>query len=687
MLATREEATAMSFEILCIDDRADANGFDPEYLKDLGFPIVCKTIAEAKTYIDENQDRVVTILSNIQAQGQSLQDFKRSVFSENVDIPIVTLAEFKTDQNSANPPVDFNKLREIVRNFSKNRKQYLEEANEILCGFAEESLPIIDKLEDLVLTLETSASPNDAFGAILRILHTIKGTAASIGLHGATELSHRTEDYVISVRSNWQSHDSVAAGIILQACDGLKQIMLEAQKGRRLSFWQKWLRLFPEDLKEKETGTPNNETSARAMPVEPSPVTESAGIATNSSEMIQVRLAVLDEFVEASSKLTVFRRALMHHLEGIHERHPQDKGIVLMRRMLDELTKENLKLQRTSENLRRVPATQVFRPLKRVVREVSENLGKKVKLNLTGEDIFLDRQIAKILSDCLIHLFRNSLDHGFETIVERNTSGKKEEGSLNCVLWQNSDDVFIEISDDGRGIDPSVIRKKALQKGLYTQEKLDFLSDRDVLEIIFEAGFSTAEKVSDISGRGVGMDMVKKSILAANGQFSIDSKLGEGTQFSFKIPIPKSTAVSKVLLAVEGNYEYAIPAEQVLATFNFKEESKNNRVSDIGEAPVLLFSGAWIPLVRPISVLCNHEGQLSQSAEELDTIIVLGDGNERIGLLVGRTVEIDDLPVKDLDGFSRQFTPFSKACLMDGGNLRLFFDCETLVKARALRAG
>ena len=229
--------------------------------------------------------------------------------------------------------------------------------------------------------------------------------------------------------------------------------------------------------------------------------------------------------------------------------------------IIDRLAQE---MQRAIMDVRMLPVSEVFERFPRLVRDLSRKLNKHIELRVVGEDTAADKTIIESLGDPLIHLVRNSIDHGVESPEQRVAAGKPEAASIQLKAFQEGDQVIIEVSDDGKGIDPTAIRLKAFEKGLITEEQADALSDQEAINLIFRPGFSTVEQVSDLSGRGVGMDVVRTAVEKINGQVTLSSHKGEGTLVRLSLPL--SMAVARVMMVEVGNSLFGVPMDGVAET-------------------------------------------------------------------------------------------------------------------------
>jgi two-component system chemotaxis sensor kinase CheA len=292
--------------------------------------------------------------------------------------------------------------------------------------------------------------------------------------------------------------------------------------------------------------------------------------------------------------------------------------------------------------------------------------GKQVRVEMEGKETELDKSLIEAMKDPLTHLVRNAVDHGIEMPAVRQAAGKPEEGCLLMRAYHEGGQVHIEIADNGAGIDPRKLRNKALEKGLITSERASTMSDQDVRRMIFLAGFSTAEKVTNISGRGVGMDVVKTNIEKIGGVIDLESELGRGT--TFKIRIPLTLAIVPALIITSGGERFAIPQVNLLELIRVNEEQREAAIEYVHSNPVYRLRGKLLPLVY-----LNHELRLTATAGVLN-IVVLQAGQHQLGLVVDQINDTQEIVVKPLDKVLQDVPVFAGATIMGDGRVALILD-------------
>jgi two-component system chemotaxis sensor kinase CheA len=331
-------------------------------------------------------------------------------------------------------------------------------------------------------------------------------------------------------------------------------------------------------------------------------------------------------------------------------------------------------LQEGVMKIRMLPIEQLFKRYPRLVRDLTHRTDKDVRLITRGEETELDKMVIESMSDPLIHIIRNAVDHGIETTSERKQLGKPAQGSLILEAYHESDHIVLEITDDGRGIDPQRIRAKAAAKGLFTSEELGRMSDLEVLRIIMEPGFSTAEKATETSGRGVGMDVVKKNIERLNGMIEISSKPGKGTRMRIKIPL--TMAIIQALMVRVGREKFTIPLTTVEETLRiFRHE-----ISVIEGVDVIHIRDITMPIFRLDKI---YHIKRSEEDEEKMFVVVVSTGTQEVGLVVDELLGQEEVVIKPLADYLRQESGFGGATILGDGGISLILDIPELVKLAA----
>jgi len=300
-------------------------------------------------------------------------------------------------------------------------------------------------------------------------------------------------------------------------------------------------------------------------------------------------------------------------------------------------------------------------------------MGKKIEFQISGQETEVDRSIIEHLRDPLLHLLRNSVDHGIETPEERTAAGKPETGTVTLSAFQSQDNIIIKLKDDGKGIDPAILRQTAVKKNIGSPEDVAKLSDEEVINLIFASGFSTAKKVTEVSGRGVGLDVVKTNIEVMNGSVSVESEPGKGTTFILALPL--TLAIIPALLVKTGQTTCAVPLSSIIETSRLEK----NGVKTIRGREVTMFRGNILPLIRMDEAFGWHKEDKRETAENY--VVVVRYAGTQVGLIVDALLEQQELVLKSLDEFVGGNNSFSGASIMGDGTVVLILDVTSLIKS------
>jgi len=329
-------------------------------------------------------------------------------------------------------------------------------------------------------------------------------------------------------------------------------------------------------------------------------------------------------------------------------------------------------MQDSIMQVRMMPVSFVFQRFPRLVRDISNKLGKEINLVLEGEETEADKNIVESLGDPLVHIVRNSLDHGIETPDVRKKCGKPAAGTLVIRASQESDRVVIEIRDDGKGIDPDVIKRKAYEKGVISEEQLERISDQDAVNLVFAAGFSTAEVVSDLSGRGVGMDVVRTAIEKVNGTIRLESEKGKGTRLSLSLPL--SMAVSNVMIVESNRQIFGVPMDSVIETVRVPRAD----IRTIKKSLTTVLRGRIVPL-KPLNSLLGLNVPPKANDEDELAVLVVNIGGEPAGIMVDDFHETVDIILKPMTGVLAGLSAYSGSALLGDGSVLMVLDIKEII--------
>lgn len=431
---------------------------------------------------------------------------------------------------------------------------------------------------------------------------------------------------------------------------------------------------FPEEQTEeaKEEKKETSAVSQTAKPAAAKPATKkpaSTGKTSGSvSHTVRVDIEKLDVLMNLVSELIIAKNGLVSasHVEG-------DEAAALNQSFTEQieyLERVTTNLHESVMKVRMMPIESVFSRFPRMIRDLNKKLGKKMELYMSGEDTELDRTVIDEIGDPIMHLLRNSADHGLESAEIRKERGKSEVGSIFLDAFQEGNNVVIEVRDDGNGIDTEKVKAKAVEKGTITQEQADVMTDKEAIDLLFRPSFSTAEKVTDVSGRGVGLDVVKSKIEALGGDVEVKTKYGEGSTFSIRLPL--TLAIIQALMVKLGDEKYAIS----LGSIETIEDIPVSDIKYVHAKEVIHLRGNVIPLIR-LRDLLDVPGEPEES--ENITVVVVRKGDKQAGLVVDSLIGQMEIVIKSLGKYIRINKMISGATILGDGSVALIIDANTLV--------
>ncbi|WP_148615828.1 chemotaxis protein CheA [Nocardioides rubriscoriae] len=611
---------------------------------------------------------------------------------------------------------------------------------EIVAEFLVESHENLDQLDRDLVELEQNPGSRELLSSIFRAIHTIKGTSGFLALDRLERLTHHGEDLLSRLRDREMVMTTEVAGVLLRMVDTVRALLdlIESSGGdadesveidsviaelKRIlatpqdavpveepvaepfvetvvhvvaepvaeTAVETVVDVVPEPVVEPVVETPD-EVAAR-LPVPPTPpatpaapsapmepaesaeaVAEDDGTATRRvvDSSVRVDVELLDGLVQLVGELVLTRNQIMQRTDVGNT--DTDPDLIRAAQRLDIVASE---LQENVMRTRMQPIGQVWAKMPRMVRDLSLQLGREVSLELEGHETELDRTLLEALKGPLTHLVRNSLDHGLEAPAARVALGKPAAGRLHLRAFHESGQVIIEITDDGRGIDPEKIAAAALTRGVVTRDALARMEPRAILDLIFRPGFSTAEQVTNVSGRGVGMDVVRTSIERIGGTVDLASVVGKGT--TVRVRIPLTLAIIPALVVGQGGERYAIPQANLVELVRLEGQDLAEAVEVLADAPVLRLRGRLLPLVGLSEVL----GEPWVKAEPLTVVVVQAD-DVHFGLCVDDVHDTQEIVVKPIGRQLKSLMMYAGATIMGDGRVSLILDIAGIARERAL---
>ncbi len=590
---------------------------------------------------------------------------------------------------------------------------------DLLRDFINESREMLAGAEAALLQLETDPTNDEAVNTVFRAFHTVKGTAAFLGLGQLSAFAHKAESVLSQVRDRVLAYSAHTADLSLQSADNLREFLdaVEAAIDGSPILAPDGTHALALALDEAAAGKADEASTdevaplpaARlgdilvdrgvvdratleavraedpAMPLGQALVQHNAAPlkdvaqalrqqaqqqkqvrqeSAGAADSIRVRTDRLDKLIDMVGELVIAQALIAADGIVMQAGH---QGLSRKVSMAGKIVRD---LQDLSMSMRMVPLKPVFQKLARLVRDLSQKSGKTVEFQTHGEDTELDRNMVDAIADPLVHMVRNSLDHGLEAPAERTASGKRAAGVLRLSAYHAGGAVVVELHDDGRGLNREKIVAKAIAKGLIDSGKQ--MSDRDVFALIFAPGFSTADKVTDISGRGVGMDVVRRNIEGIRGTIEISSAAGEGT--TFKLRLPLTLAITDGMLVRVGSERYIVPTTSIQLSFR---PSPEQICTVAGRGEMVVLRGETLPIVR-----LHRLFKVPNARERFDEslLMLVGDGDKRVALMVDDLLGQHQVVAKSLGEGIGRIDGLSGGAILGDGRVGLIIDIGQIVQ-------
>ena len=599
--------------------------------------------------------------------------------------------------------------------------------DDLLADFLTETNESLAELDVALVTLERTPDDADTLSLIFRMVHTIKGTCGFLGLPRLERVAHAAENVLGKVRDRALIVNPAIVSQVLAALDRIKWIVaglaatgaepagddldliaqLNAAAAGQMpapaapakaappaepvpvvaaaapeppalpvSVEPHAPRVMDEPVKAAPAPDPQPALIEDAHAQAAAPVAGNAPAA--AAQTIRVTVDVLEDLMTLVSELVLTRNQLLQLA-----RNQEDGGFAVPLQRLSHITSD---LQEGVMKTRMQPIGNAWNKLPRLVRDLSQELHKKIELTMLGAETELDRQVLELIKDPLTHMVRNSGDHGLENPAERRAAGKAETGHITLNAFHEGGHIILEISDDGRGLAVDRIKAKVVANGLATEGELASMSDQQIQRFIFRAGFSTAATISAVSGRGVGMDVVKTNIEKIGGTVDLKSTPGQGTTFTIKIPL--TLAIVSALIVEAGGERFAIPQLSVVELVRAKKEGEQGAGSEsvierINDTPVLRLRDRLLPLVSLTSLL---ELGVTASDSSGAYIVVAQVGSSLLGIIVDRVFDTEEIVVKPVAPILRHVTMFSGNTILGDGSVIMILDPNGIARATGVGA-
>ena len=552
----------------------------------------------------------------------------------------------------------------------------MDDIDDIVREFLIESYENLDQLDQDLVALEGAPGSRDLLSSVFRTIHTIKGTSGFLAFSDLERVAHVGESLLVELRDGRRQMDHHTTDVLLRMVDTIRDLLgriesTGAESGVEVDAVVAVIQaaLDGTDLGGTDVAEPAAEAAvapALALPAPaPADVPEASVSRGTSDSSIRVDVDLLDALMRQVGELVLVRNQIAQ-LAG-SDAEPE------LTRSSQRLSLIASELQEGVMKTRMQPIDHIWSKMPRIVRDLASSCGREVRLDMVGGDTELDRSLLESVKDPLTHLVRNAIDHGIEGPDDRVTAGKPATGVLTLRAYHAGGQVIVEVRDDGAGINPQRVAAKALERGLKTVEQLEAMATGDLLNLVFLPGFSTAATVTNVSGRGVGMDVVRSNIESIGGAVEVESEVGRGTTWRLRIPL--TLAIMPALTVRSGAEIYAIPQVSLQELVALDTQKTQEAIEHIGTAEVYRLRGSLLPLVRLSDVLGQPRGEAESAV-----IAVLQADNQRFGLVVDKVLNNEEIVVKPLAAQLKSIGIFAGATLMGDGQVALILDVQAIAR-------
>jgi two-component system chemotaxis sensor kinase CheA len=541
----------------------------------------------------------------------------------------------------------------LLENQDPADKLYVQE-QDILREFLIESNENLNRLDSEIIELEQRPQDKQLLASVFRTIHTIKGTCGFLGFPLLERIAHQAESLLSLLRSGERQLSGRLVALILECLDAIRKILasIEATGKEGPDEYQGLVERLAAAVK-----SPLEETPAATPAGSPPAEAEKSSAASESA--IRVDVGLLDKLMNLVGELVLARNQVLQFTT-----QKEDAALNATAQRLNLITTE---LQENVMKTRMQPIGVVWNKLPRLVRDTSQACGKLVRLEMDGSDTELDKTIIEAIKDPLTHLVRNCCDHGIETPEDRAHAGKPAHGTLTLKAYHEGGQVNIEVEDDGAGVDVARVKAKAIEKGLIRPEQAERMGEHEALNLMFLPGFSTAAKITRVSGRGVGLDVVRCNIERIGGTVDVSSSLGKGTVIRLKIPL--TLAIIPGLVVVSGGERFLIPQASLLELIRIEGES-GGRIERVHGTPVYRRRGHLLPVAFLNQIL----GLDTMAERDVVNIVVLQAEDRQFGLVVDGIKDTQEIVVKPLGKQLKGLTVYAGATIMGDGRVALILD-------------
>jgi two-component system chemotaxis sensor kinase CheA len=573
------------------------------------------------------------------------------------------------------------------------------EMQEIVSDFVTEAEESLDRIDPLFVDLETNGEDQEILNDIFRCLHTLKGAAGFLGFQQVVDVAHASESILKKLRDGEIGLTKRLADVILRSVDTLRVLIGHVKHGEDVLEETGPLLAALADALAQASGKgdpadalpvpvsavvpdPPKVASAPPGPVPAGPAIKGEQLSApagpegqrgvpdrrDALQNLRVDIERIDKVMDLTGEVVLARNRLLTLVNAIGSRYGDDPALENLSETVSFLDLVTSDMQLSVLKMRMQPLQKVFGKFPRAVRDMASTMGKDIELKISGEETEVDRSVIEHIGDPLIHIIRNAIDHGIEPPDVRKARGKKERGVISIDASQKGTQVLIQVSDDGRGIDTDCVKRKAVEKGLVTAEDAERMTDEAAIHLIFQPGFTTMDVATELSGRGVGMDVVQTSISRLNGYVEIKTRKDGGT--TFRISIPLTLAIIQSLMVRAGGGQYAIPLALV------------EEILRVASKELAVTAGQKVLVIRdrvhPYFELSELLGKKSPPDPAFRYAVVVAVGENRFCLGVDKLVGEEEVVIKPIEGLTMESSHMIGATITGEGKVVLILDLASI---------
>jgi len=538
--------------------------------------------------------------------------------------------------------------------------------------FLDETTEDLNTLEGLILRVEEIPSDKESVRSIFRLFHRLKSSSAMMGYTRFSELSHRAEDLLSLIDEEKIVMDKSISTLLLSVVDTLRRLIMEAESGNIVGLDLEELleRLKGYSIGRREEGTrlssPNVSNPGESVLEAPAtPIHQGLNVVRIDEGELNDLIDMAGELISAIAELDRSIH-LLEHISSLKDTQIVSNQIAGIKRKVGKIS---LSIHNRLLRSKMIPAGEIFERLKRVVHDLSVKTNKCIQVLMMGTEIEMDRAIVDKLFNPLLHIVRNAVDHGIEEEEERLRSGKSPISTITLSSSLQGHYVTISIEDDGRGIDLEKIKKTALKRGLFDEKTMEDMGEKELIDLIFQPGFTTKEETTEISGRGMGLDIVKENVKGLKGEVEVFTKSGKGTVI--KITLPQTLSIIRCLQVIIGDETFSIPVESIVEIIPANPEC----LITAQKRPLLLLRGSPIAIADLYEIM-----KIRQDSDKVTAYVIVGNGTNKIALSVVAIMGEQDLLIKHLGEFFCNVEGILGTGILGEGRLSLIIDTDYILR-------